>query len=432
MVSLEEEQWCANRVALATALLTLVLLAAPPVLGWSVNGTHGVAFQLDVLQQLLAGPLSGWNIVLYSNSGLDPRILRDLHALQALQGTPHVLADLASDGAAWSREQSMAVLRGPHLVHIVVFEKDPRPFFEAVPLQWDPSYLILFSLANNVHLNVLEDEVLQNVEKLSLMCTLTPVQPAATPRMGLYTIFPFSKQSKLRLFGVWNSSVHSTFRHVFLDRFPSFEGHEFQLGTWFIDRPFLYQKVGSPAGVGDGAVIEILDAIAQSLNYSYTTTSESSDGLWGSFVNGSWNGMLGMIARGEKNFTVNTMSLVLDRWKDFEASIPYYMNGYSFILLNPEPLAKWRGAYYPFMASVWIGACLTAVLAIIIMTIQVCPALRQGKIFLRENIQGFHKKYICLFFVPLSVQRIQTVTNILLNSFPLPRFSCENSNVYKH
>ncbi|XP_053634342.2 glutamate receptor-like [Cherax quadricarinatus] len=114
----------------------------------------------------------------------------------------------------------------------------------------------------------------------------------------------------------------------------------------------------------------MLDAIAEMLNFRYTMTTKPQDCMWGSFVNGSWNGILGMVHRKEKNFTVNTMLVTEARGKDFDFGVWYWMEGFGVMLMNPAPLAKWRGIYYSFQPSLWFAVILTAVSVIVIMTLQ--------------------------------------------------------------
>lgn len=355
-----------SAATMAAVLVTCVLFSAHTVIGLLEKESSDVLLQLQVLEDVLQGPLSGHDIVLYLDPNLEVRVLQQVLALPALRDILHVLTDLGSNGALWSQNQPAAVLRAAHLIHVVVFVENPRPFFENLSIQWNPKYLMLFSLGNRGYQSLLH-HTLQRVEKLILMEKLSPRSPVMASRVGIYTFFPFSTERKPKLIGIWNSRVYSKLQHIFVDRFPSFEGYKFQLGTWLIDIPYLYEKENTTDGVAE----EMLKAIAQVLNYSYALTLEPPDCSWGSLENGSWSGMLGMIERSEKNFTVNSMSFTHDRMEAFEASVSYWMEGFRVTMMVPPSLAKWRRVYFPFMMSVWLSVGLVFTLAVLVMTVQV-------------------------------------------------------------
>ncbi|KAK8389000.1 hypothetical protein O3P69_020760 [Scylla paramamosain] len=193
-----------------------------------------LSLQIQVLQEVVAGILSGRTVVLYLDRAITPQTLGHIITLFTLRDCPLVLVDLGSDGEEWSHKQSLGVLRAEYMIH-----------------------------AKN-----------------------------------------------------------------------------------------------KPEGEGDGVQVEVLDALATKLNYTFNLTTEPPDEKWGSFENGSWNGMLGMIHRGEKNFTVNYFGYTNKRIEDFDATVSYWMEGFGLALLKPQPLPKWRSVYYPFTPLVWASAAL--------------------------------------------------------------------------
>ncbi|XP_066964513.1 ionotropic receptor 21a-like [Macrobrachium rosenbergii] len=189
--------------------------------------------------------------------------------------------------------------------------------------------------------------------------------------VGVFSFFPFSPDDPVRLLRSWGSlKLSGSLQDIFTDRFETFEGYEFQLATWFDDRPYLYHAKSDSEEQGAGVVVEMLRAMAITLNYTYQMTPISSDYQWGSFENGEWKGMLGMVHRREKNFTVNYFVITSERAQSFDASTSYWMEGFGISLLLPSPLPKWRGFYYPLQAHVWFGVVLTLGVTILLMTIQ--------------------------------------------------------------
>ncbi|MPC29631.1 hypothetical protein E2C01_022874 [Portunus trituberculatus] len=257
-----------------------------------------LSLQIQVLQEVVASILSGRTIVLYFDRAITPQTLRQITTLFILQDCSLVLVDLGSDGEEWCHKQSLVVLRGENIIHVAVFINDPRPFFMSVNIdtRWKPKYFLMYSLS-------IKDEVAS--------------------------------------LGVWSLAAHQS-HNIFVDRFPTFEGYRFLLGTWFYDFPYLHQAKNKPEGEGDGVQVEVLNALATKLNYTFDLTTEPPDEKWGSFENGSWNGMLGMVHREEKNFTVNYFGYTNKRIEDFDATVSYWMEGFGLALLEPQPLPKWR------------------------------------------------------------------------------------------
>ncbi|KAK3893593.1 hypothetical protein Pcinc_002598 [Petrolisthes cinctipes] len=64
----------------------------------------------------------------------------------------------------------------------------------------------------------------------------------------------------------------------------------FLLSTWINDEPYLYRRQRDNKTVG--VSMTLLQLLANKLNFSYTMTTRSVDGLWGTEENGEWNGLL--------------------------------------------------------------------------------------------------------------------------------------------
>ena len=171
--------------------------------------------------------------------------------------------------------------------------------------------------------------------------------------MEMFTYFPFSHRDQIVSLGLWSLYAQLSFKDILVDRFPTFEGYKFLLATYLLDFPYLNQTKNKPEGEAEGVQVEVLNALATKLNYTFEFSYIPPDGMWGSFENGSWNGMLKMIYSGEKNFTVNYFGYTHKRIEDFDASVSYWMEGFGLALLKPQPLPKWRSVYYSFTPMVW-------------------------------------------------------------------------------
>lgn len=120
-----------------------------------------------------------------------------------------------------------------------------------------------------------------------------------------------------------------------------------------------------------GLQVEVLNALGHVLNFTYNMTETSPDHNWGDFENGSWTGMLGMVHRGEKNFTVNFFGYSLEKMRDFDASSSYWMEGFGLTLRVPAALPRWRAAYYPFSVTVWACAAGAFIMVVALWRLQV-------------------------------------------------------------
>ncbi|XP_066964504.1 ionotropic receptor 21a-like [Macrobrachium rosenbergii] len=330
----------------------------------------GTEASLTVLEEVMARALEGRNVVLYIDQTIDSQLIQRLLLALVNRSITNVIVNLSYNGSLWSDQQTSEILRGSAFTHVVVFQTEPTPFFQSLSLQWNPKYLLLYSLLQEPF-HVLMDNSFKRIEKLALVTALEPRSDTYDYMMGVYTLMPFHRGERLRLVKVLVPDTEAVgLEDIFVDRFESFEGYEFHLGTWFDDFPYLYQSKTKPEGVGDGVEVEMLDAIAQVLNYSYTLTPKPPDLKWGAFKNGSWTGMLGMVYRGDKNFTVNYFVITRERVSAFDATLSYGMEGFGMSMRSPPPLPKWRGLYYPFTPSVWLSVVCTTVFVVMLMAVQ--------------------------------------------------------------
>ena len=335
--------------------------------------------QLQILQEVVAGPLVEHGLVLYLDPVLGSQTLDQITNLLAIQGFPFFLVDLGSDGEKWCQEQSLAVLRAEYLIHVVVFVSDPRPFFRSMvnaSTRWKPKYLMMFDLSNDMNSKILTAEEFSRPEKIVMFKKNNARNIYFGGQMEMFTFFPFSHRPQIVSLGLWAVATRLSSKDIFVDRFPSFEGYTFLLGTWFYDYPYLHQAFDRPEGVGDGVEVEVLDSLASKLNYTYDLTTEPPDEKWGSFENGSWNGMLGMVHREEKNFTVNYFGFTNKRIEDFDASVSYWMEGFGLALMKPKSLPKWRSVYYPFTVLVWASAAFSFSVVTLAFYLQVSIQLK--------------------------------------------------------
>lgn len=323
----------------------------------------------SILEDLVTGPLSGKPLVVYMDETVD------FPSSQLFHDTPPVLVDLRMQGKEWCERQTQEVLRAGWLIHVALLSSNATVFFEglaATECNWQPLYLLLVNTLGESP-SVLTEEAFSRIEHLALLSVQDPVSNSSISAF-IYSFFPFAHQAPVRRTGIWNSST--SLQHLFVDRFPSFEGYQFHVASWVDDYPYLYLNSGRKeelleirelqTGEAGGLQVEVLNSLGDAHNFTYTMTSRPEDWQWGELQDGAWTGLLGEVHSGKKNLTVNFFGYNLERTRAFDASPPYWMEGYGLTLPAPPPLARWRAAYYPFHVSVW-RCCVAAFLLVVIV-----------------------------------------------------------------
>uniref|UniRef100_A0A0P4VWB7 Ionotropic glutamate receptor L-glutamate and glycine-binding domain-containing protein n=1 Tax=Scylla olivacea TaxID=85551 RepID=A0A0P4VWB7_SCYOL len=215
-----------------------------------------------------------------------------------------------------------------------------------------PRNMLLFSLGSSLDASVLRDEALSGVEKLTLIGHLSAEADRGSDALGVYTVLPFS--SGVRLLGPWERESFSRWEALFPDRFPSFQGYTFHIASRLKDEPFFFPSVKDPLK-RNGVGLDMMECLSAKLNFSYTATNNSPDSKWGASSNGVWDGVLGMVHRREKNFTINSFLLDINRSRDFDFSTPIHIDGFGVYLRSPDPLPNWMSFAKVFQGSVWLA-----------------------------------------------------------------------------
>ena len=74
----------------------------------------------------------------------------------------------------------------------------------------------------------------------------------------------------------------------------------------------------------------------------------------GELDNGTWDGLLGEVIDGDKNFTINYFTITQERLDYFDSSVSYFREGFGFALKNPAPYPPWTSLIYPFSWQVYM------------------------------------------------------------------------------
>ncbi|XP_050706163.1 glutamate receptor-like [Eriocheir sinensis] len=346
----------------AAAEATLALHLRLGFLLLAVNTLAASKGQLKVLSEVLSGPVRGRPLALHLDASLSADERRAVVGVEAVRRTPHLT--LTHD---FNYSRRLAAPPGDFFIsskvlHVVLW-LTPRPeLLQELWLNWKPHNLLLFSLGLSPGTDLLRHEAFSGVENVALIGHLMAQEDLRPDALGVYTVLPFSPGG-VRLVGPWRREAFASWEALFPDRFPSFEGYTFHIASWMQDEPFLYQNELNPQN-GEGVFAELLKVLSVKLNFTYTATTVSTDCNWGALSNGSWNGLMGMVERGEKNFTINQLFLTYERGRDFDFSSSLQVFGFGAFLRRPAPLPLWTSLWRPLQPAVWAAvlACLVTVI----------------------------------------------------------------------
>lgn len=264
------------------------------------------------------------------------------------------------------KEQPFQFSLTDSVLHLAIFNSFPC-FLNHMLLRptFTPQSLLLVNLGSNYDATTLLMEPwLSGVYNLALLTPLSRDPGSLT----VYTLMPFCS-SFPRYLGHWNPKAFSIWGSLFPDRFPNTCHTTFHLASWYASPPYLYLK--DPDKKKAGISLVMMEILATKLNFSYTTSQIPVDKKWGAVENGKWVGLLGMLHRGECNFTLNSFYTSKERFDAFSTTYIIQQNQVEAFLKAPLPLPKWTNLVRPFSLRIWGLLVVTIFLVFVCFAIQV-------------------------------------------------------------
>ncbi|XP_045110455.1 glutamate receptor U1-like isoform X3 [Portunus trituberculatus] len=118
-----------------------------------------------------------------------------------------------------------------------------------------------------------------------------------------------------------------------------------------------------------GPMANLLNALADTLNFSYTLVRPP-DGAWGAPDElGNWNGMIGMVRRNEADLALGPFGMTEERTKAAEFSYPIMIDYYKILVKRAHAQLNPWGFLNPLQPLVWLGVWLTFCVACITLTL---------------------------------------------------------------
>ncbi|XP_064093222.1 uncharacterized protein LOC135205977 isoform X2 [Macrobrachium nipponense] len=207
---------------------------------------------------------------------------------------------LANDSIEWPKQ-----LQNDLYIYILILSEQEASVLNLLGHSFlqssHPKYLLLLDVSSGgFGRHLLNHKTLNKIPFLSL---IRPQYDSCiqTPMISLETYNIFSKNVSNQLRQSYEFSYDLNKRQVFPDRFPTFLGYHFHLASWQDDFPYMVKKEGGSET--SGICFIMLREISRKLNFTFQVYDLPPDNQWGSYVNGSWRGMIGEVYYGQNQMT---------------------------------------------------------------------------------------------------------------------------------
>ncbi|KAK6639739.1 hypothetical protein RUM43_008014 [Polyplax serrata] len=188
-------------------------------------------------------------------------------------------------------------------------------------------------------------------------------------------------------------------------------------------------------GLWDGFFPRIWKEIEAQINCT-TQPYRSVDNATGVLkTNGSWNGLVGMLLRGEIDVIVSETTMDYDRSTVLKFSRPILISNYQVFFCALASDLKWTAVLYPFSRSTWMAVCSWLIAGT--LTISICHHLARKRIpsYINKEEDGF-TPVVSFFFIlqslcqqgyptvpRLASGKIIFLTSYLLSAVLIPSYS---------
>ncbi|KAK3875548.1 hypothetical protein Pcinc_019597 [Petrolisthes cinctipes] len=308
-----------------------------------------------VLREALMGPLSGHQVMLMVDDGVQRSLSLDLLLTGLTSPTVLLHTTMLSTDKGFTTQQASLT---QNVLLVVVGTGSPW-------LLWSPpgwlsprAVLVLVAAQTCSARKHFQSPLLQNTPSVALLCLNHKPQTPEYSTYSVMTHFPLSANPEPLSLGTWHPNTFMTLEDIFPDQFQDFGGTALRATVSIFDKPAVFQR---DDGELDGFSTRILAAMASWLNFTYSYNIVSYicflvAASWGNRLeNGRYDGMLGVVQRKESHMVINNYAITYQRVKDFDCSVSYFLEGYGMILKDPPPLPHWQSIFYPFTGIVWVA-----------------------------------------------------------------------------
>ena len=172
----------------------------------------------------------------------------------------------------------------------------------------------------------------------------------------------------LKNYGTWNHLYGlRVIEPEIWSRRKSLEGHNFEIASAYSPPAItLINDNCNRKTCIKGMFADVLHALSNKMNFTFTIRRSYQ---WGSFINGTWNGMVGMLERKESDLAVTDLTVTRDRASavDFLPSLMEVNE--ELFMKNPGESLSMDAYIAPFSPDSWIGIGLWAIMVPLILAI---------------------------------------------------------------
>ncbi|CAL4058641.1 unnamed protein product, partial [Meganyctiphanes norvegica] len=142
----------------------------------------------------------------------------------------------------------------------------------------------------------------------------------------------------------------------FPEKLINFNGFKFHVSTFHYPPAAIFEPQEDGSIKHDGLEVQLMMAIASSLNFTYNIATPKDGDKWGSLkADGYFSGAMGEAIRGEADISFANYFITTTRLKLMSMTRPYMIDYTCFIMPMPSPLPQYTAVVWPFQSSTWIA-----------------------------------------------------------------------------
>ncbi|EFX68255.1 hypothetical protein DAPPUDRAFT_260405 [Daphnia pulex] len=138
------------------------------------------------------------------------------------------------------------------------------------------------------------------------------------------------------------------------------QGRHFRIGTIHYPPYIIIERTGRNISHANGFVHQIVAWLAEKHQFTATGEIPPPDGAYGALVNGSWNGMVGMVIAGEIDIIATTLSVTYPRSQVVDFTFAFSEDPTSILIPYPQLDSTISGI-------VWIGIILSMFIVALVL-----------------------------------------------------------------
>ncbi|KAI9556332.1 hypothetical protein GHT06_018906 [Daphnia sinensis] len=145
------------------------------------------------------------------------------------------------------------------------------------------------------------------------------------------------------------------------------QGRQLKIGIIIIP-PYVLARYDAGGNISyvDGFVPQMISWMAAKYDFTFKYV-EPPDGAFGAFINGSWNGLIGMVVRGEIDIVATALSVTYPRSLVVDYTCAFSDDPISLLIPFPQLESTISGITKPFQYEVWTGIFLCLLIASVVI-----------------------------------------------------------------